>query len=224
VAKKPTSIMLTVVRCGETAWTREGRFQGATDLPLCDEGRGAVTAEAATLGAAKLGVVHHPPDEAATETARILAGPRGRHRAVPDLADPSLGLLEGLLDRDVAERYARRFRQWQDDPLALVPPDGEPIAAAQARIFRAFGRILARTRAGEATIVLHPIGFALLGCRLGDAPPSGLDKRVSQWPRTIRAVVGRDLAGRLEAPDTAPTGQPPRAGSTIRMRGLAGSS
>jgi len=75
-----------------------------------------------------------------------------------------------LLEREFAGRHAKRYRQWEDDPLSLIPPEGEPIAEARGRIFSAVARLLRRSRAGEVAIVLHPIGLGLLRCWLTERP------------------------------------------------------
>jgi broad specificity phosphatase PhoE len=134
VASKRSFITLSLIRCGETTWEGEGRLLGSANLPLAEAGRPALAADADRLAGLRLGSIHHPPDEAATETAKIFARTvKARAKAVEELADPNLGLLEGLLTREFADRHAKRYHQWKDDPLALIPPEGEPIAEARTR-------------------------------------------------------------------------------------------
>lgn len=185
MAEKRLYITLTVIRCGQTRWEGEDRLLGSADLPLGDAGRASITADAARLAGLQVGTIHHPPDEAATETAQILAeAVKAKTRVLEELADPNLGLLEGMLTRDFADRHAKRYRQWEDDPLSLIPPEGEPIAEARGRIFSAVARLLQRNRAGEVAIVLHPIGLGLLRCWLADRPAGDL-RRVLEDDRGI---------------------------------------
>jgi len=204
VASKRSFITLSLIRCGETTWEREGRLLGSSDLPLADAGRVSVTADAARLAGLRLGTIHHPPDEAATETAKIFARTaKARTKAVQELADPNLGLLEGLLQREFADRHAKRYRQWEDDPLSLVPPEGEPIAEARTRLFSAVARLLKRSRAGDVSVVLHPIGLGLLRCWLADRPPSHLWPLLEDARRVERYTVAMSLIDRMRVPDTA---------------------
>ena len=107
------------------------------------------------LAGASPSTIHHPPDEAATETAQIIAQEVGTKLKVnDDLADPDLGLLEGMLEQRFAEQHPKRYKQWEGDPLSLVPPEGEPFADARARIFLTLGKLLKKSRAAELGIEL----------------------------------------------------------------------
>jgi broad specificity phosphatase PhoE len=166
-----TSIMLCLIRCGATTWDAAGRVHGSTDLPLSDAGRTAIAAQLHRLGPVKVSIVHHPNDEAAAETARMCAAAIGsavKTREAPELADPNLGLLEGLTQEEFAERFRSRHKQWRDDPMSLSPPEGEEMPAAAERIFRAVARILHRSRGEEVALVVHDLGWAMLRCWLAD--------------------------------------------------------
>lgn len=205
---KRSSVMLTLIRCGQTQWEQEGRLHGRTDLPLSDAGRASVAADAERLAHAP-SVILHPSDEAATETARIVAATatsgKAKTRAVDELAEPDLGLLEGLLERQFIERYGKRRKQWQDEPLSMVPPEGEPFADARARLFTALAKSLKRTRAGEVAVVLHPIALGLLRCWLADRPPAEMWNLLATRDRVERYVLPLAMvdalrdAGRMEA-------------------------
>jgi hypothetical protein len=116
------SMVLHLIRCGETTWEGERRMAGSTDLPLSEPGRQSIVAGIDRLRGVEIGSIYHSPDEAATATAATLAAPIGaRTRSSAALADPDLGLLEGLTEQEFSERFPKRFREWQDDPLALAP-------------------------------------------------------------------------------------------------------
>ncbi|MCP3903259.1 MAG: histidine phosphatase family protein [Planctomycetes bacterium] len=191
-------IMMTLVRCGDTQWEVDERLHGATDLPLSPVGRAAVSAEIARLPPGHLATVYHAADEAATETARMIASVHGsRTKAVDDLADPDLGLLEGLRQQDLAERYPKRHKTWQDDLLAIVPPEGEPISDARDRVFLALAKLLRRSRADEIAVVLHQIGFGLLRCWLADRPGAEIWPILSDGRRVERYALGTAFINRL---------------------------
>jgi broad specificity phosphatase PhoE len=203
VASKRSFITLSLIRCGE------GRLLGSANLPLAEAGRPALAADADRLAGLRLGSIHHPPDEAATETAKIFARTvKARAKAVEELADPNLGLLEGLLTREFADRHAKRYHQWKDDPLALIPPEGEPIAEARTRLFAAVARLLKRSRAGEVAVVLHPLGLGLLRCWLADRPPSHLWPMLEDDRRVERYTFAMSLIDRLRVPDAAEAAGP----------------
>jgi broad specificity phosphatase PhoE len=190
---------LWLIQCGETTWGREGRVQGSTDLPLSDAGRETVRAEVQGVQARHIATIYHPPDEAATETAHLFAAAfKSRLKAVEELLDPSLGLLEGLTEQDFEDRFPTRHRQWEDDPLALIPPDGEEIIHARSRQFGAVAKILKRLRSDDAAIVLHPIGLGLLRCWLADRPARDMRAMLASRPRVERYAMTLDMVDLLD--------------------------
>jgi len=211
---QPRGRILTLIGCGETTWGRDGRLLGSADLPLSNSGLSLVKADADQL-AAELGVgrngstaqaisaIHHPPDDAAQVTAQTFADRLScKTRAVSDLHDPELGLLEGLTASMFAERYPRRSKQYHDDPLTLSPPEGESIVDARARLFKAVVRLLTRKRtakSGEIAIVLHNLNLGLLRCWLSNRSSRDLWTLVQQRPRVERYVVTPEQIEELAA-------------------------
>ncbi len=191
-------LMLSLIRCGETHWEAEGRMHGATDLPLSDGGRDTVLADSKLMPEGAFSTIYHPPDEAASETAKILARvARAKTKAVETLADPDLGLLEGMLKSDFAERQPKRYKQWEEDPMALTPPEGEPIVEARQRILDATVKLLRRTRAEKIAVVAHPVALGLLRCRLAERPVYDLWRMVKDHRRRERYAVATALIERL---------------------------
>lgn len=176
-----------LMRCGETTWAREGRIRGQTDLPLSSSGRSAVCADVARLAGVKIAAVYHPGDEAAGESAHLVADATGaKIRKVEDLADPDLGLLEGLTEQMFCERYAKRFKAWREDPMALSPPDGESLIDARARLLESVARIIRRSKGNEIVFVLHDLAMGMLRCWLADQPTSDFWSVMKDRPRLER--------------------------------------
>lgn len=158
-----TSRRVLLVRCGGTEWDEAGRLAGATDLPLSPAGRDAVQEQLEQLGEVRLSTVLCGPTEACEATARMLAERTGaKVRVVKGLGEVHLGLWEGLREADLCERYPRAYRQWMTDPGSVVPPEGEPLEAAQRRIVGALARALEKSRNSAVAVVLGPMALALL--------------------------------------------------------------
>ncbi len=199
MATKRKPILLTLIRCGETTWDAEGRLHGRSDLPLSIDGRTSVTADAKALSGCRITMVCHPPDDAATETAQIVAGAvDGKAKVVADLTDPDLGVLEGMSTQEFADRFPKRFKQWQEDPLSLTPPEGEELVGARARVLSAIGRLARRSRLDEIAVVLHPVALGLMRCWLADRPAADLWSMVRTRPRIERYLLGAELITGLE--------------------------
>jgi broad specificity phosphatase PhoE len=192
---KRTTIVLTLIRCGENAWDAEGRLHGRSDLPLSIAGRSSVASDVTELAGRRLATVYHPPDDAALETAQIVARSVGaRMKATSDLTEANLGVLEGMTTQVFADRFPKRYKQWQDDPLSLSPPDGEDLADARGRVFNAVGRMLRRARSDEVAMVLHPLSLGFLRCWLADRPPTDVWTLVRNRPRIERYLVAMTMA------------------------------
>jgi probable phosphoglycerate mutase len=139
-----TDTVLTVVRHGETEWSRSGQHTSRTDLDLTDAG----ATQARDLGAALAGIqfdlVLCSPRRRAQRTAE-LAG------LVPfttddDLAEWDYGDLEGLTTPEIQARYPG-WSIW-----AGPWPGGETAVEVAARADRLIDRIVASGRTRVALI------------------------------------------------------------------------
>lgn len=202
---KRQSILFCLIECGETSWQADGRVQGAMDLPLSDAGRAAVNSNVHRLGrsgafGAAASVVFHSADESAGETAAICAAHiiDAKTKSVVELADPHIGLLEGLTEQEFSERFPTRFKQWQEDPFSLSPPNGEQMHEAADRLFRAVAKILKQSRSAEVAIVLHELGLGLLRCWLAAQPLHRVRTMLQDRPRVERYCIPKGMLGALE--------------------------
>jgi phosphoserine phosphatase len=141
---------ILLVRHGETAWNREGRYQGRTDIPLSPEGERQVRAlggrlqhvdiavaissplsRARATAEAILGAVGMPAVSAASSLDGVLgdptsvAAPRPALRPALEFDDGLLeishGLWEGKLADDVALSHAEMFGVWKTSPGRSAP-------------------------------------------------------------------------------------------------------
>jgi broad specificity phosphatase PhoE len=193
-------IILTLIRRGESVWEAAGRLHGRSDLPLSPGAVDALVREAARMGGDPPRLVIHAPDESALETAGAAADAFGaRARPAEELAEIDLGLLEGMAVSEFADRHPTRHRLWLEDPVSLVPPEGEAAADARGRILAGCGRILRRARARDVALVLGPMGLGFLRCWLAERPTSDLWELLARRPRMERYIVAHEALARLEA-------------------------
>jgi broad specificity phosphatase PhoE len=200
VAAKRETIVICLIRCGETDWDTQHRLVGGADLPLSTAGRASVDEATKLVKVDQLSTIYHPTDEAAKETASIYAKAlHAKTRSMEELADPNLGLLQGLTVQDFAERYPKRYTQWQEDILTLSPPEGEDLLEARARLFAAISQALKRSRGDEIGLVLHTLGIGLMRCWLADRPSSAIWSLIDKRPSVERYVFGVNMLSWLEA-------------------------
>src|ERR1700735_4491235 len=102
---------ILLVRHGETAWNREGRYQGRTDIPLSEAGVAQVAALGARLASIPIARAIASPLSRARTTAEAVLDAPGRTARAPLALDPGLmeishGAWEGQLSADVAHAHA----------------------------------------------------------------------------------------------------------------------
>ena len=152
---------------------------------------------ASTMTFPRPGRIHHPLDPAASETARLAAQAiGGRPKGNDELADPALGVLAGLSLLELRERFERRARQWEDDPSALVPPEGEPFPDARRRLVDAVASILKR-RPQTVGLVLHELAAGFVRAALSGSSEGNPRLWMEGRPRVEVWVLPPDAAIRL---------------------------
>ncbi|GHF40047.1 histidine phosphatase family protein [Seohaeicola zhoushanensis] len=115
-------IRLALLRHGPTAWNREGRIQGSTDIPLDPEARAALAALAlpAPWDAAEL---WSSPLQRAAETARLVGG--RAPRTAEALREMHWGDWEGRHGTELLADPASGYRHIEDWGWDYRPPNGE---------------------------------------------------------------------------------------------------
>ena len=169
---------LWLLRPAETSWDEAQRLRGTVDLPATEDSLAELRQRVARLPEGPE-VLYHPPDEAATESARVVASRFAcRVRADAGLSEPGLGLLEGLSMAEFERRFESRHAEWRDSPLTLVPPEGEPLAHARERILGAFLDAVEANPGRRVGVVLHPVALAMVRDALARGDGTRLWERV----------------------------------------------
>jgi len=146
-ATRTESVLIALVRHGETDWNRERRIQGTTDIPLNDTGRLQAAETAERLSSEQWDAVYGTPLSRAAETAQIIA----RSLELPEpplvagLAERSHGVLEGL---DHAGRTALEAQAATIEGL-------EPRSTVIERSTTALAEIAAAHPGGSVVVVSH---------------------------------------------------------------------
>ena len=155
-------LKLWLVRHGQTAWNKEGRWQGHTDVPLDEEGRAQASALAERLRDERLAGVASSDLSRAIETARAIADVHRLPLLGPfaELRERGYGVFEGLTREECEAQFPDLVRSGPALGL-LEPPGSEPRAEVGARLERIV-RALAEAHAREeAPLVLVSHGGAI---------------------------------------------------------------
>jgi broad specificity phosphatase PhoE len=133
-------IRLYLSRHGRTHWNELGRFQGRTDVPLDDFGRGQARDFAERLRG-RVDAVYASDLLRASESAHIIA--ECLHIPVlaldADLRERGYGIFEGLTRLECEQKHPELWSERRRD-RNLEPPGGEPRQEVVARMQRGLGR------------------------------------------------------------------------------------
>jgi probable phosphoglycerate mutase len=149
------SRVIYLARHGETAWNREGRWQGHTDIALNDAGRAQARSLGELLRGRDITRIHTSDLLRARETAETAAGVLGVSDIVVDraLRERSFGIFEGLTRRECEERHPDHWANYRADSTR-VPPGAESQQTLADRMHEAVGRAVASRHERDASPVL----------------------------------------------------------------------
>ena len=125
-----------LARHGQTDWNAAGRIQGASDVPLNENGREQARQLASKLAASggRLGAIYSSPLKRALETAGIIGRELGispvSERALMEL---SFGDWEGCSWDEIGRRWPEQFAAYSADRRNYAPPNGESYAEMLGR-------------------------------------------------------------------------------------------
>lgn len=148
---------LTLLRHGQTAWSRSGQHTSRTDLPLTETGIREARAAGALLAGTHFDLVLSSPRQRAQHTAE-LAG-LGPVTVDDDLQEWDYGELEGLTTPQIQQRYPG-WTIW-NGPW----PGGETAQDVGVRADRVVARCAALPAGSKVAVVAHGHFLRVLGAR-----------------------------------------------------------
>lgn len=149
-----TKVLL--IRHGETAWNKDLRFQGHTDIPLCEDG-----IEQAKLASKKIGgnfdIVYASPLDRAYKTATILCENTSVTPIIyNDLKEINFGPWEGHTLDQIKELYPDDFLTWRNDPVDGFFTGGDKsLKEVSTRCKNAILNIVSSNKGKTILIVAH---------------------------------------------------------------------
>jgi broad specificity phosphatase PhoE len=99
----------------------------------------------------------------------LAADHRVKVKTLDELQNLDHGLWHGKLIDEVRVGQPKVFRQLQDHPETVCPPQGEPVGAALERAREAVSRLLRKHRSGTVAIVAPEPLASFVRVALGDA-------------------------------------------------------
>ncbi len=186
------------VRHGKTEWNNQFRYQGVTDVPLCDEGRAQARCAALRLSKLKIGALICSPLGRAYETAEKIAEfhPEIKIEKNPLFAEVNFGEWEGLTVPEIkAHSGAELFYKWRSNELHVSVPGGEEADAVYRRVTLAAKELLSR-REASVLVVGHGAMLRALFLALFEIPRSNVfwKTRIDNCSISAASVDGRGKA------------------------------
>ncbi len=163
---------LVMVRHGETAYNREGRWQGAgTDPPLTERGVEQARAAAASLEDVSFDALYASDLVRAVETARVLASALGLSVHIePGLRELAHGAWEGKSTEEVLETWPDEHAALEADPWNVARPGGDSYRDLAARLWPVLDRLADRHEGGRVLAVTHGGPIRLVLSQLSGTP------------------------------------------------------
>jgi broad specificity phosphatase PhoE len=148
-------VQLLLVRSGCTDFDDQGRIKGTLDIPLNRAGEGQAASLVADLHTVEISYLYASPCRSAMQTAELLAADHKiKVKTLDELQNLDHGLWQGKLIDEVRTSQPKVFRQLQDHPETVCPPQGEPVGAALDRVRAAVAKLVRKHRKGTVALVV----------------------------------------------------------------------
>src|SRR5574340_1683955 len=148
-------LQIVLIRPGSTDYDQQHRIQGALDIPLNEQGRAEVAQLVEQLRGLGLQMVYAPPCEPAQQTAAAIGEGLGiKLKKLDRMQNLDYGLWQGMLLEDVRQKQSKAYRQWQEQPENVCPPEGEMLSDVEERARNAMTKLLRRHKEGIIALVV----------------------------------------------------------------------
>ena len=128
---------IVLIRPGSTDYDVQQRIQGSLDIPLNEQGVAEVAELVEQLRDKGIETVYAPVAQPSQQTAQMIAKALDiKWKKVERLENLNQGLWQGMLIEDVRHKQPKVYRQWQEQPENVCPPEGEMLGEADERVRR----------------------------------------------------------------------------------------
>lgn len=148
-------VKIVLIRPGSTDYDQQRRIQGTLDVPLNEQGNAEVAQLIDALRELKLDTVYAPACQPALATGQAIAKAfEIKFRKLDQMRNLDHGLWQGMLIDEVRLKQPKVYRQWQEKPWCICPPQGEMLEQAAERIRTAMAKLLKRHKDGVIGLVV----------------------------------------------------------------------
>jgi probable phosphoglycerate mutase len=146
---------IVLILPGATDFELQGRIHGDLNVPLCPEGAAEIERLAGELQSLQIGVLYTSACQSAVQSAESLGKLLGlKVKKLDHLENLDHGLWQGMLIDEVRQKQPTVYRQWQEQPESICPPEGETIDHARQRVATALAKVLKKHKTGVVGLVV----------------------------------------------------------------------
>jgi probable phosphoglycerate mutase len=186
---------IILIRPGSTDFDEQGRIQGTLDMPLSDSGSREVSRTIDELKPIRPTVIYASDSQPSLQTAEAISGALGvRVKPLEAMKNVNHGLWQGMLIEDVKRKQPKVYRQWQESPETVCPPEGEMVSAALERVRTVVNKLLKKHKEGRVGLVVPEPLASLVRCYLRQGELGNLWKADMPGGWEAIAVEPRTLA------------------------------
>ncbi len=148
-------LQIVLVCPGSTDYDAQERIQGTLDVPLNDQGNTEVAQVINELRRQGIEAVYASPCEPAQQTGKAVAEAIGvKFKKLDRMKNLDHGLWQGMRVKEVRNKQPKVYRQWQEQPETVCPPQGEMLAEAEQRVRACLTKLVKRHKNGVIALVV----------------------------------------------------------------------
>jgi probable phosphoglycerate mutase len=148
-------VQLILVRPGCTDYDHQARIQGNLDIPLSEDGKKQAAKAADALRIYAPTALYCSPSNCSEETAECIGKVLElKPKPIERLGNVDLGLWQGLLVDEVRRKQTKVYKQWQEHPETVRPPEGESLSEAAERVDEVLEKLTKKHRSGTIILVV----------------------------------------------------------------------
>jgi probable phosphoglycerate mutase len=154
---------VVAIQAAPTPWDEEERLVGNHTLPLTEAAQESIRQTIARIDFPVHAVYRCAANEATNQAGRLAAQQfHLRARDAAGLEEMSVGLWKGLTRNDLRARFPSAFPRWEQNAMAVNPPEGESLTDAIERLRQALRKILRKHRDETVLLALRPMSMHII--------------------------------------------------------------
>jgi len=137
-----------------TDYDEQSRIQGTLDIPLNDAGRKEAMQAAEAIRPYLPKALYCSPGSSADQTAELVGKVLDlKPKTLDQLQNVNLGLWQGLVVDEIRRKQPKVYKQWQEHPETVHPPEGETLAQVNERVEEVLTKLARKHRTGAIVLV-----------------------------------------------------------------------